>query len=120
MTSGLDKVEAGVDSVVDDLLTIEAAFLLEVGIESRLDVLEDRPPAAQIRKLKPPSPYEASRTDDAPLIVVDKVTETRRVDHSQAESHTVLFNIFGNEKPRVRWQTGGRDCRGRRGETHQH
>ena len=46
VTSGLDKVEAGVDPVVDDLLAIEATILLEVGIESRLDVLEDRPPAA--------------------------------------------------------------------------
>lgn len=45
------------DPVVDDLLAVETALLLEVGIESRLDVLEDRPPAAQIKRLEPPSPY---------------------------------------------------------------
>ena len=48
----------------------------------------------------------ASTPADAPLVVVDKVTETRSIDDSQAESYTVLFDIFGNEKPRVRWQTG--------------
>ena len=107
VTSGLDKVEACVDPVVDDLLAVEAALLLKVGIESRLDVLEDRPPAAQIKRLEPLSPYKRRRgVTNAPLIVVDKVTETRGVDNCQAESHTVLFNIFGNEKPRVRWQNG--------------
>ena len=107
VTSGLDKVEACVDTVVDDLLAIETALLLEVGIESRLDVLEDRPPAAHIQRLESPSAHKRRRgVTDAPLIVVDKVTETRGVNNSQAESHTVLFNIFGNEKPRVRWQNG--------------
>lgn len=48
VTSGLDKVEAGVDAVVDHLLAIDAALLLEVGIESGLDILEDGPPAAQL------------------------------------------------------------------------
>jgi len=48
----------------------------------------------------------ASTPADAPLVVVDKVTETRSIDDSQAESHTILFDIFGNEKPRVGWQTG--------------
>jgi len=46
VTSGLKKVETRVDPVVDDLQAVEAALLLEVGIESRLDVLEDRLPAA--------------------------------------------------------------------------
>jgi len=47
VTSRLDKVEASVDTVVDDLLTIDATLLLEVRIESRLDVVEDGLPAAR-------------------------------------------------------------------------
>jgi len=58
-------------------------------------------------KSGPLSPTQmASTPADAPLVVVDKVTETRSIDDSQAESYTVLFNIFGNEKPRIRWKTG--------------
>jgi hypothetical protein len=44
----LDKVEAGVDAVVDDLLTVDAVFLLEIRVVTRLDVLENRPPAMAI------------------------------------------------------------------------
>ena len=107
MTSGLNKVEARVDAVVDNLLAVDAGLLLEVRIESRLDVVEDGLPAAQMAKSERQSPKETARTAaDAPLIVVHKVTETRGVDDSQAESHSVLFNICGNKKPRVRRQMG--------------
>ena len=46
VTSRLDKVEAGVDTVVNDLLAVDATLLLEVRIESRLDIVEDGLPAA--------------------------------------------------------------------------
>ena len=46
VTSRLDKVEAGVDTVVNDLLAVDATLLLEVRIESRLNIVEDGLPAA--------------------------------------------------------------------------
>jgi hypothetical protein len=115
VTSGLDKVEAGVDTIVDNFLTVDAVLLLEVGIEPRLDVLEDGLPATQMARSEPPSPVPTASTPvDTPLIVVDKVTETGGIDDSQAESHTGLLNVCGNKKSRVRMQTGGSRRRGRR------
>ena len=94
------------DTVVDDLLAVDATLLLEVRIESRLDVVEDGLPATQMAQLEPLSrSHKRPVHADVPLIVVDEVTKTGGINNSQAESHTVLFDIFGNGKPRVRWQT---------------
>lgn len=45
MTSGLDEVKARVNTIVDDLLSIHAVLLLQVGIKPRLNVLHDGLPA---------------------------------------------------------------------------
>lgn len=45
MTGGLDEVEAGVNTVVYDFQAIDAVLLLQVGVETRLDVIQDGPPA---------------------------------------------------------------------------
>lgn len=47
VTSRLDEVKAGVYPIVDDLLAVDAIFLLEVRVEARLDVFDDRPPTAE-------------------------------------------------------------------------
>ena len=100
VTSGLDKVEARVD-----FLAVDVSLLLKVRTESRLDVVEDRLPAAQASMLEWPSaPQATSRSANPPLIVVHEATETSGVDDSQADSHSA---ICGNEKPRVRRQTRG-------------
>lgn len=44
MTGGLDEVEAGVDAIVYDLLTVNTVLLLQVGVKTRLDVVQDGPP----------------------------------------------------------------------------
>lgn len=72
MTGGLDKVEAGMDTVVDELGPVHPVLLLEVGVKARLDVVDNRLPA---------------------IIVVDKVTEARRVNDSEAESHATLLDV---------------------------
>ena len=46
MTGRLDEVQAGVNTVVDDLLTVDAVFLFEVGVKPGLDVLDDGFPAS--------------------------------------------------------------------------
>lgn len=45
MTCGFDQIQAGVNTVVDHLGPVHAIFLFEVGIESSLDIVEDRPPS---------------------------------------------------------------------------
>lgn len=45
MACWLDKVEACMDTVVDELLSVHAVFLLEVGIEARFNIFDDRLPA---------------------------------------------------------------------------
>lgn len=45
VSGGLNEVQAGVDSVVYDLLTVDAVLLLEVGVEPGLNVLDNRFPA---------------------------------------------------------------------------
>lgn len=47
MSSRLDEVEACMDAVVHDLAPVDTVFLLQVGVEARLDVLNDRFPAAR-------------------------------------------------------------------------
>ena len=42
-----DKVQASVHAIVDHLLPVDAVLLLEVGVESRLDVVQDRFPAVR-------------------------------------------------------------------------
>ena len=47
MACGLDEVEACMDAVVDDLASVDTVFLLQVGIEARLDVLNNGLPAVE-------------------------------------------------------------------------
>lgn len=47
MACGLDEVEASMDTVVDDLCSVDTVLLLQVGIEARLDVFDDRLPAGE-------------------------------------------------------------------------
>lgn len=72
VAGGLDKVDAGMDSVVRDFLAVELVLLREVRVEAGLDVIEDRLPA---------------------FIVVDKVAETGGVDDGEAESDAIFLNV---------------------------
>jgi hypothetical protein len=51
VTRRLDKVDASVHAVVDELGAIDAVLLLEVGVESGLDVVDNGLPA--IRTVRP-------------------------------------------------------------------
>lgn len=84
MTGGLDKVETGVHSIVDQLSTIDPVFLLEVSVESRLDVVDDGLPAVGTSQLAREEVAERRRITHAPVIVIDKVTKPWRVNDSQA------------------------------------
>lgn len=51
MACGLDEVEACMDTVIDELLSVHAVFLLEVGIEARFNIFDDRLPTVQERDM---------------------------------------------------------------------
>ena len=59
---------------------------------TRLDVVEDGVPAAQMARH-----LQHSMHADAPLIVVGEVTKTRGISNGEAESRTILFDTSGNE-----------------------
>ena len=72
VAGGLDEVDARVDTVVNDVGTVDLVFGLQVGIVSLLNVLDNGAPR---------------------VIVVHKVTKPGRVDHGQAKADTVLFDV---------------------------
>lgn len=72
MTSRLNEVDTGVDTVVDNVHAVDLVLGIQVSIEALLDVLDDWAPG---------------------VIVVDKVTKAGGVNDSQAQANTVLLNI---------------------------
>jgi hypothetical protein len=72
VAGGLDEIDTGVNTVIDDVCAVNLVLCLQVGIVSLLDVLNDRAPR---------------------VIVVDKITEAGSVDHSQAKTNAILFDI---------------------------
>lgn len=72
VTSGLNEVHAGMDTVVDDVHAIDLVLGIKISIEALLDVLDDGAPG---------------------LVVVDEITETGSIDDIQSETYAVLFNV---------------------------
>lgn len=89
MAGWLDEVQAGMDTVVDHLLSVDPVLLLEVGIEPSLDVLHNWLPA---------------------LIVVHKVTETGGIHNSQAETNTALLDIWRKQTTLEQLRAGSSNC----------
>jgi hypothetical protein len=75
VTSRLDEVNTGVDAVVNNVHAVDLVLGIQVGVEALLDVFDDWAPR---------------------VVVVDKVTETRGVDDSQAQADSVLLDIGTN------------------------
>ena len=72
VTSGLDEVDTGVYTVVDNVHAVDFVLGIQVSIEALLDVLDDWAPG---------------------VIVVDKVTKAGGVNDSQTQANTVLLNV---------------------------
>lgn len=72
MTGGLKKVETGMDSIVGQLGSVDSVLLLEVGIESSLDVLDDGLPA---------------------VVVVDEISVTWSVDDGETKTDAILLDV---------------------------
>ena len=71
----LNEVHAGMHAVVDDVHAVDLVLRVEVGVETLLDVLDNRSPG---------------------VVVVDEVTEAGSVNDGQAEAHAVLLDVCGD------------------------
>lgn len=72
MTSWLNEKYTSMNSVVDNVHAIDLVLGIEVCIISTLDIVNNGTPG---------------------LIIVDKVTKSRGVNHSQAETDTSLLDV---------------------------
>lgn len=72
MASGLNKENASMNTVINNVHAVDLVFGIQVRIKALLDVVRNWSPR---------------------LIVVDKVTEARRVNDGQSEADTRLLNV---------------------------
>lgn len=72
VTSGLNEVHTGMDTVVDNVHAVDLVLGIKISIEALLDVLDNGAPG---------------------FVVVDEVTETRSVDNIQSETYAILLNV---------------------------
>lgn len=72
MACGLDKEDTRMDSVVDNVHAVDLVLSVKVCIVSTLNIVNNGTPR---------------------LIVVDKVTEARCVDHRQAKTDSSLLDV---------------------------
>lgn len=89
MAGRLYEVETCVYTVVDNLESVDAVFLLEVRVKPGLDVVDNGLPARP-KSGENPSGWENS----GPLVVVDKVTKARGVDDGQVKPDAVLLDVY--------------------------
>lgn len=72
MASGLDEVDAGMHTIIDDVHTVDLVLGIQVGIESLLDVLDNWSPR---------------------VIIVHEVTKARGINYGQAKADAILFDV---------------------------
>lgn len=85
------------NSVVHELLSVDSVLLLEVGVESCLDVLDNGLPAGMVKRIQLGVYFEWILWFDLPIVVVNEITETRSINNSESQSDAVLLNICGVE-----------------------
>lgn len=76
---GLDEVDDSVNTVVDNVHTVDLVLGIQVGVKTLLDVLDNRVPG---------------------LIVVDEVTKAGCIDYRQPQTDTILFNVCADRLDR--------------------
>lgn len=92
MTSRLDEVQACMDAIVHDFLSVDAVFLFQIRVETGFNVLDNRFPA-RMEYVRVRREMISEKKVDLPVIIVDKVTETGGVDDSKAKTNTILLNV---------------------------
>lgn len=94
MASSLNKVQARVDTVVDDFGPIDAVLLFWKWIETGLNILHDRLPAIIREIMHQDDRRTKVRKTTSPVIIVDKVTESRGINNGQMQANAVLLDIY--------------------------
>lgn len=72
MACWLDKEHTCVDSVVDNIHAVDLVLCIKIRVKARFDILDDGMPG---------------------ISVVDKIAKARSIDHSQAKTNTILFDV---------------------------
>jgi len=72
MSGRLNEVDTGVDSVVNDIHSVNLILGFQIGVKTLLNVINDWAPR---------------------LIIIDKVPESRGIDNSEAKANAILLNI---------------------------
>lgn len=75
VTSRLDKVDACMNAVIDNVHAVDLVLGIKVGIETLLNVVDNWAPG---------------------LVVVDKVTETRGIDNGKTQADTIFLKLGGD------------------------
>ena len=91
MTGRLDKVDTSVNTVIDQFEPVDSVLLLEVGIESCIDIVDNGFPAGLSA-----SPLLRLGGESLPLVVVYEITESRGIDHRQFQPHTSFLDIYSS------------------------
>lgn len=73
MTGGFNEVDTGMDPIVDHLRSVHSILLLEEGIKSSLDVVEDRFPSFSI---------------------VNEISVSRSIDDCEPKSHSSFLDVY--------------------------
>ena len=72
MSGRLNEVDTGVDSVINNVHSVNLVLGFQIGVETLLNVINDWAPG---------------------FIIVDKVSESRGIDNSKAKTNAILLNI---------------------------
>ena len=72
MSSRLDEIDASMDTVVDNIHSVDLVFGFEVGVEPLLNVFHNGSPR---------------------IVIVDKVSEAWCINDCQTQSDPILFDV---------------------------
>jgi len=94
MASSLNEVQARVDTVVDDFGPIDAVLLFWKWIKTGLNILHNRLPAIIHENMHQDDRRTRARKTTSPVIIVDKVAESRGIDNGQMQTNAILLDIY--------------------------
>lgn len=75
MASGLDEVDDGMNTVVDNIGTVDLVLCVQIGIIAVFNGLHDWTPG---------------------VVVVHKISKPGSINDAQSKTHPVLFNVCTN------------------------
>jgi hypothetical protein len=86
VTSRLDEIDTSVNTVINQFQPVDPVLLLEVGVESSINVVDNGLPAGS-------SALSDRGAGSSPFIVINEITKAGSIDHRQLQSNASLLNI---------------------------